>query len=223
MSDVEYALLGAVLGFLQALMVLLMSEPGRIVELAAASMRPLLPAQLQSVTQSMRCRPEQLREVLWVSALYQDLRKTHGEEQTILEWQVWQVLSTMMQTGQPATAGAQSESPAAHGQRAEVPTTSSSSSSGSGGGEGGGGRRASSPEGSLLTPGGGSVDDGPDPEMLRQLCMQLQERARLNFWWEVLQMSHVAGLLSLRQVRTGKCVTQGGAGGREGTCCPCAG
>jgi hypothetical protein len=36
---------------------------------------------------------------------------------------------------------------------------------------------------------------------LKGMCVQLQARARVNFWWEALQFSHVWGLLSLRQVR----------------------
>jgi hypothetical protein len=35
------------------------------------------------------------------------------------------------------------------------------------------------------------------------MCVQLQARARVNFWWETLHFSHVWGLLSLRQVRAG--------------------
>jgi hypothetical protein len=197
LSDVDCALLGAVMGVLSSLQIVFLCEPGRIIEWAAASMRPVGPAQLQAITQSMRCSPGQLREVLWASALYQDLRKQHFEEQTKLEELVGEVLATLMQQqGQPPAEGGQAEPAEA---AAAAPAAAAADrepmhvASGAGKQEGG----------MPLPPHRGDVggDGSPDPEMLRHLCEELQGRARLNFWWESLQFSHVTGMLSLRQVR----------------------
>jgi hypothetical protein len=218
--------------FLGALQVVYMNEPGRVMALGELSIRPLPDAHFQATTQGMCLEPGQVREGLWVAALYRDLRKPRDAAHTELEMQVVGVLARMMHQ-QPCSAAGSVPEPAASPEAAAAaaaeptgpaetaaaagaaaedvshgtpPPASRGASSSNSGNQGD--RSQQAPQLQPGSNGGGGGGDSSDPEadvqLLRQLLLQLQAQARLNMWWEVLQHSHVWGLLSLRQVGMGR-------------------